>query len=90
VLLWPVPLSEDRGGQWNSSQRSACHQGESRWMNMVAWRGKYDVTTIDNLKAVIWESFPPMTDMLRQALADGRLIDSLDHPVLRKLRGDIE
>jgi hypothetical protein len=59
-------------------------------MNMVAWRGKYDVTTIDNLKAVIWESFPPMTDMLRQALADGRLIDSLDHPVLRKLRGDIE
>ena len=29
-LVWPVPLVEDRGGKWNSTQRAACVQGKTR------------------------------------------------------------
>jgi hypothetical protein len=90
AFLWGVPLSEDRGGSWNSSQRDARHKGESRWTNMASGRGQYDVTTIDNSKEVVWDSFPPMIKILRQALSDGRLINTMDHPLLCKLRGEIE
>jgi hypothetical protein len=89
-LLWGVPQEEDRGGRWHSQERAARHQGTTRWTNMVAGRGQYDFTTIDNLKQVDWDSFPPMAETLRQALSDGRIIDSMDHPLLRKLRGEIE
>jgi hypothetical protein len=88
--LWGVPLSEDRGGSWNSTQREACHKGQSQWTNMAAGRGQYDVTTIKNSREVDWISFPPLSEILRQALSDGRLIDSMDHPLLRKLGGEIE
>ena len=54
AFLWGVPLSEDRGGSWNSSQRDARQKGESRWTNMASGRGQYDVTTIDNSKEVAW------------------------------------
>ena len=45
---------------------------------------------VNNPKEVDWDSFPPIRDILRQALSDGRLIDSMDHPLLKKLRGEIE
>ena len=90
AFLWGVPLAEDRGGRWNSEQRAGCHQGETRWTNMASGRGQYDITTIDNPKRVSWESFPPMSDMLRQALSEGRLVDLRDHVLLKKLRGEIE
>jgi hypothetical protein len=88
-LLWPVPLAEDRGGKWNSSQRAACDQGKSRWTNMVSGRGQYDCTTVHNPAAVDWNAFPPFNEILRQALTD-RFIDSMDHLLLRKLRGETE
>jgi hypothetical protein len=87
---WPVPLAEDRGGQWNSSHRSACDSGLHKWTNMSAGRGRYDITAVDNPKEVDWNSYPPMSEILRQALSDGRLIDSMDHHLLRKLAGKTE
>ena len=89
ALLWPVPLAEDRGGKWNSTQRTACAEGVTRWTNMVSGRGQYDLERINNPKVVDWKLFPPMREILRQACSE-RLIDSLDHPLLRKLRGEVE
>ncbi len=88
-LVWPVPLAEDRGGKWHSTQRAACAQGRTRWTNKTAGRGEYDIVTVDNAREVDWDPFPPFRDILRQAASE-RLIDSLDHPLLKKLRGEIE
>jgi hypothetical protein len=88
-LVWPVPLAEDRGGKWNSTQRAACEQSKARWTNMASEKGQYEVTTVNNPREVDWDSFPSFRDVLRQAAAE-RLIDSMDHPLLRKLRGEIE
>jgi hypothetical protein len=90
AILWGVPQSEDRGGSWYSSQREACEKGQSHWTNMTSGRGKYDFESINNPKEVDWNSFAPMAEILRQALSDGRLIESMDHPLLRKLGGEIE
>lgn len=90
-LAWPVPLAEDRGGKWHSTERAACEQGKSRWTIMASdsSRGQYEIGEANNPKQVNWESFPPFADILRRAYSD-RLIDSLDHPLLNKLRGKIE
>jgi hypothetical protein len=88
-LVWPVPLAEDRGGKWNSTQRAACDQGKTRWTNKTSGRGEYDIVTVNNPKEVDWDFFPPFRDILRQAASE-HLIDSLEHPLLKKLRGEIE
>jgi hypothetical protein len=87
ALVWPVPQAEDRGGQWNSSQREASLAGLSKWTNMASGRGRYEVNTVDNPKTVDWDNFPPFREILRQACAE-RFIDSLDHGLLRKLAGN--
>jgi hypothetical protein len=88
-LVWPVPRAEDRGGKWHSSQRAACDQGKTRWTNMAAGRGLYEITTVNNQKEVDWDQFPPFREIIRQAAGEGRLIDSLDHSLLKKLRGEV-
>ena len=88
-ILWPVPLAEDRGGKWNSSQRAACDQAKSRWTNLVSGRGQYDCQSVDNPREVDWDALPTFREILEQAVSE-RLIDSMDHPLLRKLRGEIE
>lgn len=88
-LVWPLPLAEDRGGKWNSTQRAACEKSKTRWTNMASEKGQYEITTVNNPREVDWDSFPPFRDVLRQAASE-RLIDSMDHPLLRKLRGEIE
>jgi hypothetical protein len=89
AFVWPVPLAEDRGGQWNSTQRDAKKSGVDIWTNMAPGRGRYDLTTVNNPKAVDWAAFPPFREILRQACAE-RFIDSLDHLLLRKLAGNNE
>jgi hypothetical protein len=89
TLVWPVPEGDDRGGHWNSSQREGCHSGQSKWTNMSSGRGRYDIRTVGNPKAVDWNTLPPFSEILRQALAE-RLITSVDHPLLRKLAGESE
>jgi hypothetical protein len=89
VLVWPVPLADDRGGTWNSTHRSACDSGQTKWTTMASGRGRYDFDAIDNPKTVDWDSFPPFRDILRQACSE-RFIESLDHPLLLKLAGKTE
>jgi hypothetical protein len=88
-IVWPVPLAEDRGGKWNSSQRVVCEESKKKWTNLVSGQGQYDSEPINNPRVVDWDAFPPFRDVLRQAASE-RLIDSLDHPLLKKLRGIIE
>jgi hypothetical protein len=56
---------------------------------MAPGRGQYDIITVNNHKTVDWDSFPPFREILRQAAAE-RLIESMDHPLLRKLAGDTD
>jgi hypothetical protein len=84
-----LQAAEDRGGKWNSTQRAHCEQGKTHWTNMASGRGQYDIITVNNPKAVDWDSVPPFRDILQQAASE-RLIDSMNYPLLRKLRGETE
>jgi hypothetical protein len=90
VFLWPIALPDSAGrhNSWNSSLMEAADQAKTVWVrvasNMAA--GAYDIfVTTANLEEPEWptESFEAL---IRIAFKD-RYLDSLDHPIVRRLRG---
>jgi hypothetical protein len=90
VFLWPVrlPASDDRKNDWARSAREAAEMGMSRWLRMKSNMslGAYEITVAESEMAEpVW---PPISfeDLLRLAYRD-RMITSLDHAVIKRLRG---
>ena len=89
-LVWyiPLPVAGARDNDfWSSARECAedCLRSGS-WCRLITGDGHYDweVATAN------WEpKFPPIElgDLLRLAFK-GRVIDSLEHPVIRELRGE--
>lgn len=90
VFLWPVPLPGADGkshGSWDS-QRMAAERATRQWLR-IQWNkeaGAYDVFLAPNLNEE--PAWPDMAfnELLKLAFR-GRLIDSTDHLVIRKLKG---
>jgi hypothetical protein len=92
VFIWPVrlPGSDGKVDEWSRSALSAAKMGETRWVRLQADMGlgayRVEYATGD-LPEPDWPE-SPFRELLRVAFRD-RFIDSLDHPVLRKLRGEV-
>lgn len=87
VFFWPVRVTERTDG-WAESMRKAIALSEGTWVRVVAdmAAGEYQVHTPDgDLPPPLWPSDLTFTAALK--LATKRMIDSQDHPVLRRLRG---
>ena len=92
VFLLPVklPAYDGKTNSWNESALAAVQLAVSKWVriasNMSA--GMYDVDeALGDLGAPVWPELS-FRDILKLCFKD-RLIESLDHPVLRSLRGEI-
>lgn len=89
-LLWPIRLP-DRDGKldpWNTSALAIADQFAGRWLRLKSNRalGHYDaIAPVSVIPAPEWPT--DMAEITRLALK-GRVIDSLDHPMLKKLRGE--
>jgi hypothetical protein len=90
TLLWPVRLPGPDGklDDWNRSAQAAAEVAKSKWVRVQAnfHLDAYVVLVAQDLSAA--PEFPELglEQILRIAFKD-RLIDSLDHPVLRRLQG---
>lgn len=92
VALWPVNLPGEDGrlDQWSQSAHTAAQMAQTSWIRMVANRhvGAYDVYEAPSLSdEPIWPELS-FKDVLNLAFKD-RLITSLDHPIVKRLRGEI-
>lgn len=92
VLLWPVKLpgADGKSNSWNESAIAAAKLAESRWVRLAANMpgGMYDVYEAEGeLSDPEWPelAFP---EILRLAFK-ARFIQSLDHPVVKALRGEV-
>jgi hypothetical protein len=91
VFLWPckLPGSDGRTNPWTRSALEAVTRAQSRWVRVAANMslGAYDLfEATGSLPDPVWPD-TPLAELLRVAFRD-RYIDDLDHPVLRRLRGE--
>lgn len=90
VFLWPVrlPAPDDRQFEWWRSAREAAERAMETWLRLKANKGlgAYEITVATaGIAEPVWpdESFQ---ELIRIAYRD-RMITSLDHPVVKRLRG---
>jgi hypothetical protein len=90
-FLWPIrlPRADGRADEWARTEREAAERATRRWVRVTANMdlGAYDVYEAPGqLSEPEWPALP-LRDLLKIAFKD-RLIDTLDHPILRRLRGE--
>lgn len=92
LFLWPIRLPgiDGKVDSWNQSAMEAAALAQGKWIRLSAnmQLGGYDVFQATGVLPD--PEWPALTlgEILRLAFKDHR-IDSIDHPVLRKLRGEI-
>lgn len=88
-FVWPVHRSETT---WYRSAMKAVGRCAEQWLKVVARRGPniYDLYTSEYpIPDPDWSALPTFDKVLEEAF-EGRMIESLDHPVLRKARGYLD
>jgi hypothetical protein len=92
LFLYPIKLPDERGrhDEWNAVALEAAERARSRWIRLTAniGAGTYDV--LEAMAAFSEPDWPemPLQRMLSMAFKD-RFVETLDHPVLKRLRGEI-
>jgi len=92
VLLWQIrlPGSDGKLDDWNKTALEAAKRATAGWVRVAANMalGAYDVfEAAGSLSEPAWPDMK-FRDLLAIAFKD-KVIDSMDHPVLRKLRGEV-
>jgi hypothetical protein len=92
LFLWPIPLPDGTGkrNSWHESARQGAELARGTWVrvqaNMAA--GFYDVSLASaSLSDPQWPAMS-FDEILERAFKDA-YIDSMDHPALRVLRGEL-
>jgi hypothetical protein len=92
VFLIPVPLPGEDGGrnQWHESRAQAVEHSKLHWIRISANMavGAYDVYEAEGeLPEPEWPAHD--IDALIQVAFRGKIITSIDHPIVQSLRGKI-
>jgi hypothetical protein len=92
LFLWPIrlPGPDGRVDEWSRTALEAAQLAVQSWVRVSANTslGAYEVVqATGSLGEPIWTQ-TPFGELLRVAFKD-RYIDNLNHPVLRRLRGEV-
>ena len=90
VSLWPVrlPGPDGKTNEWWRSAREAAELPMTKWVRIKANMslGAYEIFSAESvMQDPVWSELP-FNELLRIAFRD-RIIDSLSHPVVKRLRG---
>jgi len=91
LFVWPIrlPGSDGKIDDWNRSALEAASMAETAWVRVASNMalGAYDVYTASaDWPEPDWPALP-LNEILRVAFK-GRVIDTLNHPTLKRLRGE--
>jgi hypothetical protein len=86
LFLWP---HKDSMNSWHVSARIAIREASNRWVRVSSDKSSNGYLLEFPMVAPPEPVWPPMTftEILEKAF-DSRFIDSLKHPLIKKLRGD--
>jgi hypothetical protein len=91
LFFWPVrlPGADGRVDTWSKSALEAAQMAMHQWIRVTPDQslGAYNVFYAEHALDPSWPDLT-MRELLRIAFRD-RYIDTLDHPILRQLRGEV-
>jgi hypothetical protein len=92
VFLWPLKLpgSDGRLDTWNASAIDAASHARQQWARVAANMalGAYEIhVPTGELSAPAWPTLS-LQELLKIGFRD-RFIDSIEHPALKRLRGEV-
>ena len=92
LMLWPTKLPglDGRSNPWHDSALQAAKLAEEKWVRVSANMslGGYEVfEALGNLSDPEWPDDGINFGRLLEIAFRGRIINSLDHPIVKKLRG---
>jgi hypothetical protein len=93
LSIWPVRLPRPDGKhlEWHRSAAEAAELAQSKWVKIRANMslGAYEIYEApnENIPAPVWPELP-FDEILRIAFRN-HFIDSSDHPVVKRLRGEL-
>jgi len=92
VFIWglKLPAADGRFDEWGRTAMEAANRGQKCWVRIAA---NMTIRTNDVFEAIGKLGEPewpttPFTELLRIAFKD-RIISDLNHPILRRLRGEV-
>jgi hypothetical protein len=90
VILWPVALPDEAGRRnaWAETAWEACELAKSAWVRLAADMslGAYRIYQAEGqLSEPLWPE-KTLPELLKLGFKD-RIIDSAEHPVVKRLRG---
>ena len=90
VFLWPIRLPDAAGklNEWHKSAADAAEHAAKRWVRIKANKAIRGYELFDPEGTILDPTWPDLSfqELLRIAFRDS-LIDRLDHPVIKRLRG---
>lgn len=90
MFVWRIKLpgADGRSNSWTESALQIAKAAETRWCRLVSDVGNGHYSHFEPTVALTDPQWPEISfqEIIRLAFRD-RLIDSLDHPVIRELRG---
>ena len=91
-FIWPIKLPSDDGriDEWNRTALIAARYAQEKWVRVVSNMsiGAYDTLVAEMMYPdPSWPDFG-LEDWIKFGFRD-RVIDSTDHPVIRRLRGGL-
>jgi hypothetical protein len=91
VMLWPVKLpTGGAGNPWYESALKGAELAKTGWIRIFADPGQGQYRIMKALSSLGEPAFPEKTlSELLELAFNGRVIDSPDHPVCRRLRGEV-
>lgn len=91
IFLWPVKLPDERGrlDSWNETALAVTARAKFKWIRLVPNMGASTYDVIEAANTFPDPTWPEVTlqSLLEMGFKD-RFIDDIDHPVLRRLRGE--
>lgn len=90
VFLWPVPLPDEGGRRnaWAETAREGYEMCKTAWVRLVPDMslGAYRIYEAEGqLSGPVWPE-KTLSELLQLGFKD-RIIDNVDHPVIKRLRG---
>jgi hypothetical protein len=91
VTLWPIPLpaADGKDNEWWISAREAATRAMTQWVRVVANKSNNANDVFTGPPSMAEPDWPdrPFRDLLEIAFGRGYRVDSLTHPVVKRLQG---